>query len=121
MALDLKDTAKSIIRSLAGTSELGLFYICKNAGGVTDPDTGQYTPGTIEKVAIDGALVKYSQPLIDGVNIQNGDAKLICTFEAPIETESYVEVYGDRWTIINPNPLNHAGQVQIYQMQLRKS
>ena len=121
MSLDLKDTAKRLIRSLAGTAEMGLFYIKGETGGVEDPDTGQWTPGASFRTPIDGALVGYSERLVDGTNIRSGDKVLICAFDAPIQNDSIVEIYGDDWTIINTNPINHAGSVQIYKMQVRLS
>ncbi|MGB1320883.1 MAG: hypothetical protein ACPG5L_08125 [Vibrio gallaecicus] len=119
MALDLKDTAKRLIRSLAGTAEMGIFYIKGETGGTEDPDSGQYTTGTPFSTAIDGALVGYPERLVDGENIRAGDKVLICAYDAPIENDSVVEIYGKDWTIIDPNPINHAGQVQIYKMQVR--
>ncbi|AUR99402.1 head-closure protein [Vibrio phage 1.265.O._10N.286.52.F6] len=121
MALDLKDTAKRLIRSLAGTAEMGLFYIKGEAGGVEDPNTGQWTPGTSFSTAIDGALVAYSERLVDGTNIRSGDKMLICAFDAPIQNNSVIEIYGNDWTVVNTNPINHAGQVQIYKLQVRSS
>lgn len=119
MPLDLKETAKRLIRSLAGTAEMGIFYIKGETGGTTDPVSGQYTPGTPFSVAIDGALVGYSERLVDGENIRSGDKVLICAYDAPIENDSVVEIYGKDWTIIDPNPINHAGQVQLYKLQVR--
>lgn len=121
MPLDLKDTAKRLIRSLAGTAEMGLFYIKGETGGVTDPDTGKYTPGTTFRTPIDGALVGYSERLIDGENIRSGDKVLICAYDSPIENDSVVEIYGKDWTIIDPNPINHAGAIQLFKMQVRSS
>lgn len=121
MALDLKDTAKRLIRSLAGTSEMGLFYIKGETGGTEDPNTGRWTPGVPFSTPIDGALVGYSERLIDGVNIRSGDKTLICAHDAPIQSDSIVEIYGDNWTIEGLNPISHAGQVQIYRLQVRPS
>lgn len=119
MPLDLKETAKRLIRNLAGTAEMGIFYLVKETGGTTDPDTGQYFPGTTTKTPIDGALVGYSERLVDGENIQQGDKVLICAFDAPVEKDDVVEIYSRNYTIIDPNPINHAGTIQIFKMQVR--
>ena len=119
MALDLSATAKKLIRKLAGTAEMGLFYIINETGGSEDPDTGEWTPGTTMRTAIDGALVGYNKALVDGVNIRADDYKLIAAHDAPIENNSTVEIYGKLYTIIDPKPINHAGTIQVFVMQVR--
>lgn len=122
MPLDLSKTAKKLIRKLAGTSELGVFYICYSEGEIKDPDTGQVFPGVDIKCPVDGALVGYSDGLTDGTNIKSGDRKLILAYDAPIPFGNWwVEVYGQRLSIVNNKQINPSGQVQIYILQLRSS
>lgn len=121
MALDLSDTAKRLIRSLAGRSEDALFYILKKTGGSEDPITGEYTPGTVTRTAVDGALVGYNQSLVDGANIRADDFRLIMPGDAPWENGDSVEIYGKEYAVINPGLINHAGVPQVYIAQVRSS
>lgn len=121
MPLDLKYAAKETIRALAATSEMGQFYVINETGGSEDPNTGQWTPGTPERTPCDGALVGYNQRLVDGVMIRSDDFKVILTYEAPVKKDSTIEVYGNNYAIVNLKPVNHAGQVQVYILQVRSA
>lgn len=111
---------KALIRKLAGKSEDVVFSIIRETGGTEDPNTGQWTPGVEEEAFIDGAATRYSKGLIDGVNIQSGDLQLIAAYDADIMIGDVIKVYGDKYTVIDPQPINPSGQVQIYKIQLRR-
>lgn len=122
MALDLKDTAKRLIRNLAAKAEDDVFTLVYQTGGSEDPNTGQWTPGAEVRIPTDGARVDYAQDLIDGVNIRTGDFQLILPFDAPLPSEPYwFEVDSGRYSVIGKPEVNHAGQVQIYKLQMRRS
>lgn len=121
MALDLSSTAKKLIRQLAGKSEDLLFYRVRESGASVDPNTGQATAGTTTKTAVNGALTSYSKALIDGTNVMSGDLKLLCDSSFEYQSGDYVEIYGVNYTIVEPKIIEHAGVVQLYIFQVRKS
>ena len=134
MALDLKDTAKRLIRNLAAKAEDGVFYIVNETGGSENPNTGEWTPGAVSRTPTDGARVAYAQNLIDGVNIRTGDFQLIIPFDSVLPSDCWIESvdrrydenglpfqFNTRYSIIGQPEVNHAGQVQLYKLQLRRS
>lgn len=122
MALDLKDTAKRLIRNLAAKAEDGVFTLVYETGGSENPNTGEWTPGTEVRVPTDGARVGYAQNLIDGVNIRTGDFQLILPFDTQLPDDPYwFEVDSGRYSVVGAPEVNHAGQAQIYKLQLRRS
>lgn len=121
MALDLSNTARELIRNLAGKSEDGLFFIEKETGGNEDPNTGQWIPGTVEQIPINGALVGYNQELINNETVRADDYKFITDYQTPWSNGDAVIIYGKRYLVVNPYPINHAGKLQVFIMQVRSS
>jgi hypothetical protein len=121
MALDLSAVAKKLIRQLAATSEMGVFYHVRKTGDSVDPLTGKVTKGTPIETAIDGALTNYSSSLIGTSNIVDGDLKLICTSELGYLAGDTVKVYCKNYAIVSAKQVNHAGAVQIWILQIRLS
>jgi len=66
-----------------------------------------------------GCALDYSVGEIDGTVIQNGDAKLLYKGETP-EIDMTVTLDGVKWRIVSLNPINPAGILVMYSMQLRK-
>lgn len=122
MALDLSQTAKNLIRNLAAKSEDGVFFLCYQTGGTEDPNTGQWVPGVDVKTPVDGARVNYAQNLIDGVSVRTGDFQLLLPFDVAFPDEPYwIETGGSKYSVIGKPEVNHAGKVQLYKLQLRRS
>ncbi|AUR91974.1 head-closure protein [Vibrio phage 1.168.O._10N.261.52.A10] len=119
MALELSNTAKRLIGSLA--SDGGVFFVCYETGGSEDPDTGMPTPGTKERVSTYGARTNYNLNLIDGVNIKTGDFQLIVPFDTDLPDNCWIEDEQYRYSIIGDVQVNHAGTKQISKLQLRRS
>jgi len=66
-----------------------------------------------------GCTVGYNFGEIDGTVIQNGDARLLYKGETP-EIDMTVTLDGVKWRIVSLNPINPAGILVMYSMQLRK-
>jgi len=66
-----------------------------------------------------GCSLDYKIGEIDGTVIQNGDAKMLYKGETP-EIDMTVTLEGVKWRIVALNPLNPAGILVMYSLQLRK-
>ena len=81
---------------------------------------GNATAGTadIEYTGI-GCTLNYKNGEVDGSLIQNGDSKMLYQGDTP-EIGYVVTLEGITWRIIEANPLNPAGILVMYTLQLRK-
>lgn len=118
MALDLSNTARSLLKSLGDN----VFYVINKSEPVIDPDTGLIvTPGTDTRENFYGAMTEYSAPFNANSNIQTGDKLLIASPDANIKPSSVIEIYdGSLWAIVNPNEVNTVGVTQVYELQIRR-
>ncbi len=119
MALDLSRTAKSLIRRLAATAESQFVQIETETGGTSNHDTGQWTPGTKSVRGVDAAVAEYAEPLIDGTNIKRGDKLVILAYDANLLINDVIIIDSVRYKVIDPDPLDPHGILQIYQAQVR--
>jgi len=84
---------------------------------------GQYgnAVGATPDVSVSGlgCSLNYKIGEIDGSVIQMGDARLLYKGETP-EIDMTVTLEGVKWRIVALNPLNPAGILVMYNLQLRK-
>ena len=122
MAIDLHNTASRLLGKLAANKASAYLQLERQTGAVQDPNTGLWTDGTKTLLPLDGALTGYADKEIDGTRIMRGDKKLVCAFDVPPLATDVVIVGGSqRFTIVQIDDVNHAGQTQVYKLQLRGS
>ena len=120
MAIDLHNTASRLLGKLAANKASAYLQLERQAGAVQDPNTGLWTDGTKTLLPLDGVLTGYADKEIDGTRIMRGDKKLVCAFDVPPLATDVVIVGGSqRFTIVQIDDVNHAGQTQVYKLQLR--
>ena len=120
MAIDLHNTASRLLGKLAANKASAYLQLERQTGAVQDPNTGLWTDGTKTLLPLDGALTGYADKEIDGTRIMRGDKRLVCAFDVPPLATDVVIVGGSqRFAIVNPEDVNHAGQTQVYKLQLR--
>lgn len=120
MGIELSDTATRLLRALAADEGSGYLKLARTTGMTKDPDTGLVTGGTTSTIDLAGALIGYREIEIDGTRIIGGDKKAVvsCIVE-PLATD-VLRVAGDGdYTIVSIEPVNHAGVVQVYHLQVR--
>ena len=122
MAIDLHNTASRLLGKLAANKASAYLQLERQTGAVQDPNTGLWTDGTKTLLPLDGALTGYADKEIDGTRIMLGDKKLVCAFDVtPLATDVVIVGGSQRFAIVNPEDVNHAGQTQVYRIQLRGS
>ena len=120
MAIDLHNTASRLLGKLAANKASAYLQLERQTGAVQDPNTGLWTDGTETLLPLDGALTGYADKEIDGTRIMRGDKKLVCAFDVPPLATDVVIVDGSqRFAIVQIDDVNHAGQTQVYKLQLR--
>lgn len=120
MAIDLHNTASRLLGKLAANKASAYLQLERQTGAVQDQNTGLWTDGTKTLLQLDGALTGYTDKEIDGTRIMRGDKKLVCAFDVPPLATDVVIVGGSqRFTIVQIDDVNHAGQTQVYKLQLR--
>ena len=120
MAIDLHNTASRLLGKLAANKKSAYLQLERETGAVQDPNSGLWTDGTKTLIPIDGALTGYDDKEIDGTRIMRGDKKLVCAFDVPpLPTDIVIVGGSQRFAIVNPEDVNHAGQTQVYRIQLR--
>lgn len=89
------------------------------ASGAFDPVTGSVTGSATTYTGI-GAKLDYKASEIDGVQVQMGDARLVCNAmdTAPLIDDS-VALCGVSHRVVNVEALNPSATVVIYQLQVR--
>lgn len=91
----------------------------------TLPDTKGWKAPTPQPVStpVDGVFAKYEQKFIDGTLIQQNDQKVIISAPDGLFTPNLVGHIirnGEKWNILNMNPINPGGTVVIYVAQVRQ-
>ena len=120
MAIDLHNTASRLLGKLAANKASGYLQLERQTGAAQDQNTGLWTDGTVTLLPLDGALTGYADKEIDGTRIMRGDKKLVCAFDVPPLATDVVIVGGSQlFTIVQIDAVNHAGQTQVYKLQLR--
>ena len=120
MAIDLHNTASRLLGKLASNKASAYLQLERQAGAVQDPNTGLWTDGTKTLLPLDGALTGYADKEIDGTRIMRGDKKLVCAFDVqPLATDVVIVGGSQRFAIVQIDDVNHAGQTQVYKLQLR--
>ena len=120
MAIDLHNTASRLLGKLAANKESAYLQLERQTGAVQDTNTGLWTDGTKKLLQLDGALTGYADKEIDGTRIMRGDKRLVCAFDvSPLATDVVIVGGSKRFTIVQIDDVNHAGQTQVYQLQLR--
>ena len=116
MTLDLSATAAKLLRKLGSNN----FFVIDRAEPEYDLDTGLPIGGETEtRTQVFGALVGYSQPLIDGTNIMTGDKRLLLEPSAPYQYGMIIEALGDEYSVVADNTVNPSGVIQVIDLQIR--
>lgn len=88
-------------------------------------------PGTVDRVDGDEVVIpptsfdviglreEYKPSEIDGTRIVAGDVKFLCQAVKPVQVGDLVSLNNTDYRVINPNPLQPAGQTMLFQLQLR--
>ena len=120
MAIDLHNTASRLLGKLAANKASAYLQLERQTGAVQDQNTGLWTDDTKKLLPLDGALTGYADKEIDGTRIMRGDKKLVCAFDVqPLATDVVIVGGSQRFTIVQIDDVNHAGQTQVYRLQLR--
>lgn len=96
----------------------------QSGNGEFDPSTSAYVPVT--PLAFTGYAVasNYSQNLVDGTLIQQGDKLFTVAASGlgcvPMASDSLTDVAGDVWSIVSVGIMSPAGVALLYKVQGRK-
>ena len=116
MGLDLSDVATELLRELGGDN----FFVIDKSETEYDLVTGLPIGGETEtRTQVFGALVGYSQSLIDGTNIMTGDKRLLLEPGAPYKYGMIIEALGDEYSVVADNTVNPSGIIQVIDLQIR--
>ena len=120
MPLDLSSVANKLLLKLCDSTDYSVIY---EAGGVSDPITGQWTPGTEVTEQLDSALEDTASfGLVNGENIRAGDIFLMTPPKVILPNDPFVvSIRGKRFTVISNNPFFNGGTLQYTELQLRSS
>ena len=66
-----------------------------------------------------GVQTEYKAAEIDGTRVVVGDVKFLCKASPAMQVGDVLTISGNSLRVINTNPLNPAGTVLLYQLQLR--
>ena len=116
MALDLSATATKLLRKLGSNN----FFVIQKTEPDYDLTTGEPIGDETEtRTQVFGALVSYSQPLIDGTNIMTGDKRLLLESSAPYQYGMIIEALGNEYSVVANNTVNPSGVIQVIDLQIR--
>jgi hypothetical protein len=94
--------------------------LTRTTGSVLDPVTGLYSTGTTTTITCKAVRLNYSKTEIDGQLVQRSDMKFY------INTQGGAPAIGDNvlfdsvnYRVMDVRPLNPAGEVVYYELQLR--
>ncbi|QHR76434.1 putative structural protein [Escherichia phage jat] len=88
-------------------------------------------PGSVDRVDGDEVIIpptsfdviglreEYKPSEIDGTRIVAGDVKFLCQAVKQVKVGDLVSLNNTDYRVINPNPLQPAGQTMLFQLQLR--
>lgn len=84
-----------------------------------DPETG-LTTGSIESTG-KGVLTNFnSYDSAQNNLIEAGDMRLLATESLLLEVGSIVDISGEEWQVINPNPIKPANKIVMYKAHVRR-
>jgi hypothetical protein len=96
----------------------------QDGNGEFDPATGAYVP--VDPLTFSGYAVasNYSQNLVDGALIQQGDKLFTVAASGlgcvPMASDSLTDAAGDVWSVVNVGIVSPAGVALLYKVQGRK-
>ncbi len=102
-------------------SDFGQSVTLVTAGNEADYDQYGNVQAATPDVEVEGlgCTLNYKFNEIDGTVIKTGDAKMLYQGEAPA-IDMTVTLEGAKWRVVALNPLNPAGILVMYSLQLRK-
>ncbi|EKM5720980.1 hypothetical protein WIC93_09775 [Enterobacter cloacae] len=100
-------------------TENGKTYQLTRGGSTVRDQFGKEvtTPTTIATVT--GVITEYSSREIDGSLIATGDKKLAATYETEVRIGDIIDINGQKWRVVQPNPVKPADVLISYNIQLR--
>ena len=110
---------KGVIQKQMGVT--GFVQLKHETGATVDPNTGQYLPGKTVLTDIVAVVVEYGEEMQSNSNIQLGDKKIIASYDCGYLLGDYILIGGVQYSIIDPNPINPNGYLQVYEFHVRKS
>lgn len=110
--LKLLRTANKLIDRFGGSVD-----VHRTGGVVVEGGSEKVIPSST--FAVVGVQVDYKASEIDGSRVISGDVKFLCKASPAVKVgDMFALPEGDK-RVVNTNPLNPAGTVLLYQLQLR--
>lgn len=120
MAFDYNQAAQDAFDLI---SEFGVVItptLYGNESGGFDPITGDALAPSADIVVNGvGVLINYRSDEIDGTNIIQGDAKILCSLVGTPEINMIVHFNSKQWRVVDVKTLQPAGTVVMYTLQVR--
>lgn len=111
-----RGTAKKLIRQFGQPLTLRT----EDVSGGYDENGDPVVPSPSSEVSGNGVKLNYTLSEMDNSSIKSGDAKLLFSTEGKPEIGMLVDIDGETWRVVKPNPLQPAGITILYSMQVRR-
>ncbi len=92
----------------------------EDVSGGYDSNGDPLPPQPSVEISGSGVKLDYTISEKESSAIQAGDAKLLFSTTGSPQVGMLVEIDGEDWRIIQPNPLQPAGVIVMYSMQVRR-
>ncbi len=120
MAFDYNQAARDAYELISEFGVAITLTLYGNEAGGFDPIIGdELAPSADIVVNGVGVLVDYRTDEIDGTNIIQGDAKLLCSLDGIPEINMIVHFNNKAWRVVDIKTLQPAGTVIMYKLQVR--
>ena len=116
MPIDYRRMRNTATRLL---TENGRTYQLTRGGGTTRDQFGKEVTTPAMTATVTGVITEYSSREIDGSLIATGDKKLAATFETEVRIGDIIDIDGQKWRVVQPNPVKPADMLISYNIQLR--
>ncbi len=110
--------AKSAKVAIKDAGREVVFYTPASTGGYSDTGEPLADVARAESIGV-GVKLGYRIAEIDGQAIQAGDARVLYSGVTPLVGMN-VDLDGQTWQVVQSNPLNPAGIVLLYTVQIRR-
>jgi hypothetical protein len=98
----------------------GPITIQRTTGAAFNAVTGQFSGGTVSSLTSTGAILPFSDSVIDGTRIQKGDKQIILDQSVtPVLADKFL-VDGEYWNCLNVETISPNGINVIHKVHIRK-
>lgn len=120
MAFDYNQAAQDAYELISEFGVAITLTLYGNEAGGFDPITGDELASSADIVVNGvGVMVDYRSDEIDGTNIIQGDAKILCSLVGTPEINMVVNFNSKAWRVVGIKTLQPAGEVIMYTLQVR--